>query len=179
MLELDPRIIDELRILPPVRAVARQRLRDAITREQLQRGRRFEDRPEWTLMLSPLRAALAAVLLVLATSAGWFVALEVTQTPVGRADAGAAAVQFVLIASDAQRVSLVGDFNDWDPQATPLTPGAGGLWSVVLQLARGRFSYSFLIDEREWRADPNAPYGADDFGRPTSVVYVPGPESAP
>jgi len=82
-------------------------------------------------------------------------------------------VQFVLVASDAQSVSLVGDFNDWDPSASPLERGEGGVWSVVLPLRTGQFTYSFLVDGREWRADPAALRAAgEDFGRPSSVLLV-------
>jgi 1,4-alpha-glucan branching enzyme len=72
----------------------------------------------------------------------------------------------------------VGDFNDWDGGASPLREGGDGVWSVVLPLSRGAFAYSFLVDGDEWRADPMAPAAPDDFGRPSSVVYV-SPESAP
>lgn len=81
-------------------------------------------------------------------------------------------VQFVLVAPDARSVSLVGDFNDWDAAASPLREGGEGVWSVVLPLSRGAFNYSFLVDGDEWRADPLAPAAPDDFGRPSSVVYV-------
>jgi hypothetical protein len=82
-------------------------------------------------------------------------------------------VQFVIVASDANTVSLVGDFNDWDPGASPLQRAEGGVWSVVLPLRTGQFTYSFLVNGREWRADPEAPRAAgEDFDRPSSIVLV-------
>ena len=83
-------------------------------------------------------------------------------------------VQFVLRAPDAASVSLVGDFNEWDPRATPLhAVSRDGTWSVSLPLAPGRHVYAFVIDGQEWRPDPDAPAApGDDFGVPNSVITV-------
>ena len=82
-------------------------------------------------------------------------------------------VQFVFRAPSAQRVALVGDFNDWDSDATPLRPAAGGLWTVTVPLAAGRYTYTFVVDGERWMADPAAPPAPpDDFGRPGSVVTI-------
>ncbi len=87
--------------------------------------------------------------------------------------------RFVLVAPGAKRVTLVGDFNDWDRAATPLVPashgGQGGVWTVELPLQAGRYAYAFLVDGDRWTADPAAPPAVgDDFGRPSSVVTVQG-----
>lgn len=85
--------------------------------------------------------------------------------------------QFVLVAPRAARVSLVGDFNDWDATRTPLhrVRETGPLWSTVIALAPGRYRYAFLVDGADWRADPAAPAARDDeFGTPSSVVTVGG-----
>ena len=89
-------------------------------------------------------------------------------------DSAAQAVQFVLVAPAANRVSLVGDFNDWDPAATPLaTSPAGGVWTVMVPLSPGQHSYAFVVDGSSWVADPQAPpETGDDFGRPSSLVTV-------
>ena len=82
-------------------------------------------------------------------------------------------VQFVLRAPSAHRVALVGDFNDWDSEATPLRPAAGGLWTVTVPLTAGRYTYTFVVDGERWMADPAAPPAPpDDFGRPGSVVTI-------
>ena len=84
-------------------------------------------------------------------------------------------VQFVLVAPEAARVSLVGDFNDWDETATSLEPAASadGLWSVHVPLPPGRHQYAFVVDGTQWLADPAAPVAeSDDFGTPNSVVTV-------
>jgi 1,4-alpha-glucan branching enzyme len=88
-------------------------------------------------------------------------------------------VKFVLVAPQAARVSLVGDFNRWDPAATPMerTP-TGGTWSVVIPLTAGRHEYAFVVDGKQWLPDPSAPLApVDGFGAPNSVVLVRGSSS--
>jgi hypothetical protein len=76
------------------------------------------------------------------------------------------------LAAPASRVSVVGDFNDWDPAATPLRR-RGGTWTVELHLKPGRYHYTFLIDGRRWANDPMEPRAAEsDFGAPMSVLTV-------
>ena len=92
-------------------------------------------------------------------------------------EAGDAArpVPFVLLAPQAGRVSIVGDFNDWDPAATPLRRAGEHAWWVVVQLRPGRYRYSFVVDGTRWVADPSAPRAADnDFGAESSVVTILG-----
>jgi Glycogen recognition site of AMP-activated protein kinase len=81
-------------------------------------------------------------------------------------------VEFVL-RTTASSVAVVGDFNDWDPHATPLRPSSDSLWSVVVPLRPGRYHYTFVVDGTRWRRDPGAPRALeDDFGTPTSVITV-------
>ncbi|HEX8906778.1 MAG TPA: isoamylase early set domain-containing protein, partial [Longimicrobiaceae bacterium] len=96
--------------------------------------------------------------------------------PVASADGAVRTVRFELVAPGARRVTLVGDFNEWDPAATPLhAAGRGGVWSVEVPLHGGRYTYSFVVDGSAWRGDPAAPPAPeDDFGRPSSVILVPG-----
>ena len=86
----------------------------------------------------------------------------------------AKSVYLRLDAPTSSRVSVVGDFNDWDPAATPLRPTAdGGSWTVELHLKPGRYHYTFLIDGRHWQGDPSEPPAAgSDFGAPVSVLTV-------
>ena len=82
-------------------------------------------------------------------------------------------VRFVLNAPQVRHVALVGDFNGWRPDATPLTRDPStGLWSVDLPVSAGRYNYAFVVDGR-WTADPQSPRAPDDdFGRPNSVLVV-------
>src|ERR687897_2565963 len=82
-------------------------------------------------------------------------------------------VEFVLRTAADSAVAVVGDFNDWDPRATPLRPASDSLWSVVVPLRPGRYRYTFVVDGTQWRRDPAAPRALeDDFGTPTSVITV-------
>ena len=78
------------------------------------------------------------------------------------------------LAAPASRVAVVGDFNDWDPAATPLRRAPDGrAWVVELRLPPGRYHYTFLIDGRRWARDPSEPPAPDsDFGAPVSVLTV-------
>jgi 1,4-alpha-glucan branching enzyme len=70
----------------------------------------------------------------------------------------------------AERVTLVGDFNDWDTMATPMRqdrPGAD--WQVSLDLASGCcYRFHYLVDDKQWLNDWHAddflenPYGSSD-----------------
>jgi len=86
--------------------------------------------------------------------------------------------QFVLDARDvptAQRVSIVGDFNDWNDSATPLTLDHG-VWTITVPLPPGRHVYAFVVNGDRWIRDPRAPQATDnDFGRPGSVIVVQAP----
>ena len=135
--------------------------------------------------LASLAAAAAFVLAVRGPAAGGASpdAPLVAEVPVAGADAapGSAAageaaqvVRFVLVAPDAQRVALVGDFNDWQVGATPLRPAASGsMWTVDVPLVPGRHRYAFVVDGESWMPDPTAPRAPGaDFGTPSSVVTV-------
>jgi len=85
-------------------------------------------------------------------------------------------VKFVLIAPDAKRVAVVGDFNGWDASANPMTTRTpDGQWTVFVPLQPGLHQYSFVVDGDHFLADPSAPLAPDDgFGasRTNSVVVV-------
>lgn len=120
-----------------------------------------------------LAAAMGAIMLLGAVARS-----RSTPTPapaVAAETADAAPVTFVLLAPQAQRVALAGDFNGWDAAGTPLARGTSGLWTVEIPLAPGRYTYAFLVDGRRFVPDPAAPRAAgDDFGTPSSVVTVQG-----
>lgn len=83
-------------------------------------------------------------------------------------------VAFMLVAPGVTRVALVGEFNDWDPHATPLVRvGRDGPWVATVLLPPGRHIYGFVLDGSRWMSDPGAPLAPDDgFGAPNSVVVV-------
>jgi hypothetical protein len=82
--------------------------------------------------------------------------------------------RFFFASATAKQVALVGEFNGWDKSATPLVQIPGkDVWVADVKLEPGRYRYAFLVDGKEWVADPRAPQAVgDDFGQPNSVVTV-------
>src|SRR5581483_42124 len=58
---------------------------------------------------------------------------------------------------DAQSVGLAGDFNGWNPAATPMRQRKDGCWWATLRLDANReYAYRFVVDGREWVTDDQA-----------------------
>lgn len=76
--------------------------------------------------------------------------------------------------ANAKTVAVVGDFNGWDPAATPMQRvGANGPWSATVFAKPGRHTYAFLVDGTTLVADPRAPKARSaDFGGDASVMMV-------
>ena len=64
-------------------------------------------------------------------------------------------VDFFCRAPEAKSVSLIGDFNDWQPAAHPMTRMPDGGWVIRLELTHGHHQYQFLVDGKP-TLDPNA-----------------------
>ena len=68
--------------------------------------------------------------------------------------------RFVVWAPNAQRVSLVGDFNSWDRTATPMERIDGGVWVCFVEGLTDGVLYKFCVtgaDGREiLKSDPFA-----------------------
>ena len=87
-------------------------------------------------------------------------------------------IKFVLVAPQAAKVALVGDFNGWDADATPAERQSDGSWTTFVQLFPGRHVYAFVLDGKIFMNDPAAPIAPDDgFGQKNSVVVVKGATS--
>lgn len=77
-------------------------------------------------------------------------------------------------ASEAETVCVMGEFNDWSRDATPMKRRTNGDFFVSLDLEKGRsYRFRYLIDgwkyENDWNADryESNPYGGED-----SIVEV-------
>lgn len=77
-------------------------------------------------------------------------------------------VAFVLPAIPEGPLSVVGDFNDWDPYVTPMTSGHQGYEAKVTVDAGRRYAFRYLGVDGSWFNDEAAhmyepgPYGSDN-----------------
>jgi 1,4-alpha-glucan branching enzyme len=74
----------------------------------------------------------------------------------------------------ASQVTLVGDFNQWDTNETPMQKMKNGDFKVTLELAcDNEYKFRYLIDntqwENDWQADEYTPNG---FGSDNSIVKI-------
>lgn len=56
-----------------------------------------------------------------------------------------AGVGFRVWAPHADAVSVIGNFNDWDSQANPMTKEEGGTWVAMVEEAASGDEYKYLI----------------------------------
>ena len=80
-------------------------------------------------------------------------------------------VTFVL-PEDVGPVSVVGDWNRWDPLAHPLRRRSNGTRSVSVQLPSGVHAFRYLAEEGRWFDEPDAALEANGYGATHSVVVV-------
>ena len=75
---------------------------------------------------------------------------------------------------EAENVSLVGEFNDWDPSATPMKRGKGGVFHTMLELEAGRaYQFRYLVDGEHWSNDWHADaYVPNALGEDNCVVVT-------
>ena len=81
----------------------------------------------------------------------------IKQLPV-KDDSGQVKVTFAIPREAAPaRISVVGDFNGWDPLAHPLRPRSNGTRSVSVTLPVGRrFAFRYLGEGGRWLDDETA-----------------------
>jgi len=131
-------------------------------------------------LLAPTRGARLGQLAVIGATAAVFLVLGaflVGHLPFLEGNPRAAVtpsgnkVLFIMPAIEAQSVTVVGSFNDWE--ATPLSDeNSDGIWTKSISLPPGRYEYAFVIDGRWWGQDPLADEYVRSFGEYNSVRYV-------
>lgn len=155
------RSIATLREEVPVRAEWRDRLLARIESDRAQ-GRTWRVRPAW--------AIAAGVMLLL----GGALIGRVTGgrgTPTGERTL-VSNVRFVFVAPGAARVSVVGDFNQWNASAMPMRRLGDGTWIADVAIDPGSYAYAFVVDGRI-EVDPSAPRANSEFGE-NSILMVRG-----
>jgi chromosome partitioning protein len=83
------------------------------------------------------------------------------------------AVVFVTLYPRADSVQIAGDFNNWQPEETPMQKvGDGGAWQTKLSLSPGRYHYRLVVDG-QWQQDPyNELTELNPFGEFNSIIEV-------
>lgn len=80
-------------------------------------------------------------------------------------------IEFRLSMPEARTAAVVGTFNNWDTNRTPMKKD-GANWKATVPLAPGRYEYRFVADG-QWLSDPNAKESVgNDFGSTNSVLLV-------
>lgn len=158
------------RVMGEVRVASRETGRRGLWRWML-RPRTVSVSPLGALALA---AGLAGVVALAARQDEASVATVMERPRVAIAPAAAQQMtSFFFNADSASRVTIVGDFNDWDAEASPLQQMGKGVWTITIPLAPGRYQYTFVVDGTTWVADPVAPRTLeDDFGQPNSIITV-------
>jgi hypothetical protein len=95
---------------------------------------------------------------------------QVVSSPVVHGDG---IVQFFLKAPEDREITLVGDFNHWDPFMTRMTEIRHGLYTVTLRISPGVHAYDFVSDGTTLSdpLNPQVDYRPD--GSEMSIFRVP------
>jgi 1,4-alpha-glucan branching enzyme len=80
----------------------------------------------------------------------------------------------------AERINLVGDFNDWDQESLPFRQNREGNWEIELELEAGRgYRFRYLLDGEHWRDDWHADsYAPNPYGSHDSIIIAKVPPEA-
>jgi 1,4-alpha-glucan branching enzyme len=72
------------------------------------------------------------------------------------------------------KVSVVGDFNDWDPAATPMRK-RGETRSASVVLDPGRYAFRYVTDGGRWIDEDGADgFEANEFGSANAILDLNG-----
>lgn len=72
------------------------------------------------------------------------------------------------------KISLVGDFNNWDPDANLFSENSeSGDYTVSIQLSGGIYHFKYLADDVQWFNEDEADAEeVNDFGTKNSVIRI-------
>lgn len=133
-------------------------------------------RPVWS-------AGLALGMLMLVLLSSWATGLIMQQpagetfipvTSVAEQSADRVLMRFVYVDSDAESISVAGDFSEWEPiSLTRVSINGDQAWTGLIPLTRGEHRYMFIKDGEEWVTDPFAKTFRDDgFGNRNAVISL-------
>lgn len=83
-------------------------------------------------------------------------------------------VRFILHEPRAHAVSIIGEWNEWNPSAHPMMQREPGVWVTELpRLPAGRYHYKFVVDDTQWMDDPeNLLKSVDGYGGFSSLLVL-------
>ncbi|MBQ9414817.1 MAG: 1,4-alpha-glucan branching protein GlgB [Clostridia bacterium] len=85
---------------------------------------------------------------------------------------------FRVWAPNARSVSVVGDFNGWDPRRDPMTRRPDGVWEVVIGIVKEYDSYKYWVCTQDgtelMKADPFASHSETRPGTASKVYHLSG-----
>jgi len=78
--------------------------------------------------------------------------------------------------AEAKSAVVLGEWNGWNADATPMKRGKDGSWSATVTIATGRpYRFRYLLDGRHWANDEGADaLVANQFGSEDSVLSLEG-----
>jgi 1,4-alpha-glucan branching enzyme len=73
---------------------------------------------------------------------------------------------------EARSVSVVGSFNDWDPDANPLRKQKNRVWRTTVELQPGEvYEFRYLMNGETWFSDDDSDGSVtNEFGSQNSIV---------
>ena len=85
-------------------------------------------------------------------------------------------VQF-HVEAEGMRVQLAGSFTNWEPRYD-LRQSEPGVWTITIPLTQGVHDYAFVVDGRQWVADPHEPQIGDGFGGTNNRLSLLSPDTS-
>jgi 1,4-alpha-glucan branching enzyme len=81
-------------------------------------------------------------------------------------------IKLTFFAPDARQVQIAGNFNGWQPPASPLARAGAGEWAIRLMLEAGQYEYRIVVDGI-WCDDPRAIlHTANPYGGLNAILRV-------
>ena len=78
----------------------------------------------------------------------------------------------ISVSATSRTVALAGDFNGWDPAATPLSSVAPGVWRMRVQLPPGHYAFQVVVDGQPCTPAGAKTYVDDGFGGQNASLWV-------
>ena len=87
---------------------------------------------------------------------------------------GRRGVEFAVWAPNAKLVSVIGDFNGWNPTSDPMRPSSAGVWEAFVPELRPNAIYKYHIESRlsDFKVDKADPFGFAAEIRPHTASRV-------